>query len=136
MKKNITRKSTQFVPVPNPFVKAMQVQSNFTITENGALTNKSTLSSVLDFFGAGGAIRTRTENDVIALFSKAFSEDRLLATKILFYLRDREGQGERRTFRICMKWLAENYPDVFIKNIENIPFYGRWDDLYCIFGKL
>jgi hypothetical protein len=110
--------------------------ANVTFTENGALTNKSTKSDVLDWFGAGGALRQRTPQDTINLFTRAFAEDRLTALKILFYFRDREGQGERRTFRICMKYLAENYPDVFLKNIENIPFYGRWDDLYCIFGKI
>ena len=131
-----TRKATQFVPVtPNPFVQAMQVQSNFTTTENGALTNKSTLSSVLDFFGAGGAIRSRTDADVIKLFSKAFSEDRLISTKILFYLRDvREGQGERKTFRTLLAWLGQNYPDVVRKNLENVAFFGRYDDMYALVG--
>lgn len=138
--KNVTKnKKNQFVPqtstVTNPFVQAMQVQSNFTTTENGALTNKSTLNYVLDFFGAGGAIRSRSENDVVTLFSKAFSQDRLLATKILFYLRDvREGQGERKTFRTLLKWLAVNYPDVVRKNLDNIAFFGRYDDLYSLEG--
>ena len=127
---------TKFVPIStNPFVKAMQVESNFTTTENGALTNKSTLSSVLDFFGAAGAIRGRSEADVISLFSKAFAEDRLLATKILFYIRDvRQGQGERKTFRTIIQWLANNYTDVVRKNLDNIGFYGRYDDLYALIG--
>jgi hypothetical protein len=129
-------RKTQFVPVAqNPFVAAMQVQSNFTVTEKGALTNKSTLSSVLDFFGAAGAIRTRSDADVIKLFSKAFAEDRLLALKTLFYIRDvRQGQGERKTFRTIAKWLGENYPDVVRKNLGNIAFYGRYDDLYALVG--
>ena len=132
--KNTTRKTTQFVPVANPFVSAMQVQSNFTTTEKGAITNKSTLNYVLDFFGAGGAIRSRAENEVITLFSKAFSQDR---TKILFYLRDvREGQGERKTFRTLIAWLAKNYPDVLRKNLDNIVFFGRYDDLYSLVGTV
>jgi hypothetical protein len=136
--KNIARNSRgQFVlqtPV-NSFVQAMRVEGNYGLTEKGALTNKSTLSSVLDFFGAGGAIRSRSEPDVINLFSKAFSEDRLLATRILFYLRDvREGQGERKTFRTLVNWLANFYTDVARKNLENIAFYGRWDDLYALMG--
>ena len=126
------KKITKFVPIQsNPLVSAMQVQSNFIFTENGAKTNASTLSSILDFFGAAGAIRSRTEDDVIKLFSKAFSEDRLLATKILFYIRDiRNGQGEKKTFKTCIKWLAQNYPDVARKNLVNIGEYGRYDDLY------
>jgi hypothetical protein len=131
----IPRKTNQFVPKPNPFVSAMQVASNFTLTENGALTNKSTLSSVLDFFGAAGAIRSRSESDVISLFSKAFSEDRLIALKTLFYIRDvREGQGERQTSRVLFSWLAKNYADVLRKNLENIAFFGRYDDLYSLVG--
>ena len=62
--KNMTKnRKTQFVPKPsvntpaNPFVKTMQVASNYTLTENAALTNKSTLNYVLDWFGAGGALR-------------------------------------------------------------------------------
>lgn len=132
-----TRKATQFVPVTtaNPFVKAMQVQSNYGLTEKGALTNRSTLNEVLDFFGAGGAIRSRSDADVITLFSKAFAQDRLLATKILFYLRDvRQGQGERKTFRILMNWLAKNYTEVARKNLENVAFYGRYDDMYAFMG--
>lgn len=129
-------RKTQFVPATtNPFVAAMQVQSNFTVTEKGALTNKSTLSCVLDFFGAAGAIRTRSDADVIRLFSKAFAEDRLLALKTLFYIRDvRQGQGERKTFRTIVKWLGQNYPDVVRKNLDNIAFYGRYDDLYALVG--
>ena len=39
-------------------------------------------------------------------------------------------QGERRFFRLCVKWLAKNYPEVIKRNIHNFPEYGRWDDLY------
>lgn len=142
MKKTVSvRKTTKFVPIvapsatPNPFVQAMRVQSNLTTTENGALTNKSTLSAVLDLFGAAGAVRTRTPSDVIALFSKAFAEDRLAATKILFYIRDvRSGQGERKTFRTLLNWLGQHYPDVVRLNLENVAFYGRYDDLYALMG--
>ena len=130
MKKNATS-----VTGTNAFVNAMRVESNYTLTENAALTNKSTLSHVLDWFGAGGALRTRSEADIVRLFSNAWAQNRLTALKILFYFRDvREGQGERRTFRTLLRWLAERYGDVAEKNIENVPFYGRWDDLYALVG--
>ena len=134
MTKNI-RKQTQYVPAPNPFVSAMTNAGNVAFTENGALTNKSTKSDVLDWFGAGGALRQRQPQDIINLFTRAFAEDRLAALKVLFYFRDvREGQGERNTFRIIAKYLGENYAEVVRKNLENIPFYGRFDDLYCLVG--
>ena len=51
--------------------------------------------------------------------------------KCLFWLRDcRGGQGERRFFRVCMKWLAENQLNAARRNLEYISEYGRWDDLY------
>ena len=117
----------------NLLVAGLENASNITVTENLALAYKSTLSHLLDFFGNAGALRKRDDNEVIQYFTRAFAEDRLLALKCLFYIRDRQGQGERRTFRVCMKWLSENYPEIFIKNIKNIPFYGRFDDLYCVF---
>jgi hypothetical protein len=136
MKKNVTKnRKTQFVPAPNAFVQAMTNQANLGYTEKGALTNKSTLSNTLDWFGAGGALRQRQPQDIINLFSRAFAEDRLLAMKILFYFRDiREGQGERNTFRILMNWLGQHYTDVARKNLTNVSFYGRFDDLYTLVG--
>lgn len=133
--KTFSRKTaTQFVP-QNSFVGAMAVANNFTLTENGALTNRSTLNDVLDFFGAGGALRQRSEVDIINLFTRAYAQDRLLAMKILFYFRDvRQGQGERRTFRTIYKYLANHYAEVARKNLSNVPFYGRFDDLYVLVG--
>jgi len=125
----------QFRPTVNPLVAGLENASNLTTTENNALAYKSTLSHLLDFFGNAGALRKRADNEVIQLFTKAFAEDKLLALKTLFYIRDvRGGQGERKTFRTILKWLAVNYPDVVRKNLLNVPLYGRWDDIYTLFG--
>lgn len=119
----------------NPLVAGLAKQSNVAYTENGALSNRSTLNNLLDFFAAGGALRERQESDIISLFQKAYGEDALKALKVLFYFRDiRGGQGERRTFRTCLNWLAQNHRDVAIHNLENVPFFGRWDDLYSLEG--
>jgi hypothetical protein len=132
--KNIQGK-TKYVPSSNAFIQGMTNACNVAYTENAAITNKSTLSDTLDWFGAGGALRQRNSEEIISLFSRAFAEDQLLALKILFYLRDvREGQGERNTFRIIINWLAQHYPEVIRKNLEHIPFYGRFDDLYSLVG--
>lgn len=113
---------------------ALKNENNFTLTENGGVTAKSTMSKVYDMFALGGAYRQRTNEDILNLFTSAFKEDKLLAMKCLFYLRDvRGGQGERRFFRVAMKYLANKEPDLVKALIDLIPEYGRWDDLYEIF---
>ena len=42
---------------------------NFTYTENGGVTRKTTESKVLDMFAVGGAYRERSDEDVILLFN-------------------------------------------------------------------
>ena len=116
----------------NGLITAIKANNNFTLTENGALTHKTTHSYLLDMFAMGGAMRNRQNNEIILMFKRAFEENPTYALKCLFYLRDiRGGQGERRFFRICMKWLAENHPEAAKRNLKLIPEYGRWDDLYC-----
>ena len=119
----------------NTFIEALEKQYNYTFTQNGALAHKSTGSKVYDLFALGAAFRDRSDEDCILLFKNAFEEDADLALKCLFYIRDcRGGQGERRFFRVCYKWLAEKYPDIAIKNLEQVSEFGRWDDLFCLIG--
>lgn len=114
----------------NTFMNALKKDSNITSTENGGTSYKSTLNQVLDLFSLGGAYRERTDDDCILLFKNAYEQDPDLATKCLFYLRDREyGQGERRFFRVCYRWLAETDPNTALINMNNVPAMGRWDDL-------
>ena len=114
----------------NTFLNQMVRDNNITRTENGGVTRKTTESKVLDMFAVGGAYRNRSDADVILLFKNAFEENRELAMKCLFYLRDiRGGQGERRFFRVAFRWLCNNYPIVAMKNLNNVSEYGRWDDL-------
>ena len=115
----------------NKFMNALKNESNYTLTENGAVTYRSTLDGLLDLFALGGAYRTRSDANVINLFKKAFEEDEAHALKCLFYLRDvRGGQGERRFFRVVTKWLAREHTDAMKRNLQYVPLYGRWDDLY------
>jgi hypothetical protein len=119
----------------NTLITAIENKQNVTTTENGAATLQSTLKATVDFFGLGGALRTRTDEDVISLFNKAFVENPLVAVKTLFFIRDvRGGQGERKTFRTCFNWISKEYPEVAIKNLANVVEFGRWDDLFCTRG--
>lgn len=115
----------------NTFMNQLNNNFNYKRTENGALAHKTTNSAVYDMFALGAAYRPRSDEDVILLFKNAFEENETLALKCLFYIRDcRGGQGERRFFRVCMKWLAENHPAAVRRNLKYISEYGRWDDLY------
>lgn len=114
----------------NTFMSNLQDATNFTRTDNGALAHKTTKSAVYDLFALGGAFRRRSDEDCILLFKNALEEDESLALKCLFYLADcRGGQGERRFFRVCYRWLAKTYPEVAKRNLEKIPEYRRWDDV-------
>lgn len=117
------------------FLNGMKNETNYTLTENGALTHKTTTSDLLDMFALGASMRKRSDEDVLLMFQKAYRENPLYALKCLFYIRDvRGGQGERRFFRVCMKWLANNEYEVVIRNLKNVPEFGRWDDLYVFDG--
>ncbi len=119
----------------NPLLAALVEEDNFTLTENGATTFRSTLNHCLDFFAMGAALRTCNDASVISLFSKAFAENPLLATKALFNTRNiRGGAGERKSFRTILKWMGDNHPEIIQKNIANIPYFGRFDDLFVLFG--
>ena len=118
----------------NTFMNQLSNDFNYKRTENGALAHRTTNSSVYDMFAMGAAYRSRSDEDVILLFKKAFEEDKTLALKCLFYIRDcRGGQGERRFFRVCIKWLAKNYPERIRDLIQYLPEYGRYDDLFELF---
>ena len=121
----------------NTFMNGLKNEFNYAITENGAVTHKSTKSALLDMFAMGAAMRNRSDEDVILMMRKAFAENPTYALKCLFYIRDaRGGQGERRFFRVAMKDLATNANTMqaAARNLELIPEFGRWDDLYIFVG--
>ena len=117
------------------FLNGMKSATNYTFTENGALTHKSTMDALMDLFAMGAAYRSRSDEDVIVLFSDAFAENPIYALKCLFYIRDvRGGQGERRFFRVATKWLAQHQTEAMRRNLIHVPEFGRWDDLFTFIG--
>lgn len=79
------------------------------LTENGARGYAATGSALVDLNFAAASLRSRTEAEIVREFIPAFYEDRVLAIKWLFFLRDvRGGLGERRSFRIIIRYLAES----------------------------
>lgn len=106
---------------------------NYSVTENGALGYRTSGKELLDLNFSVSSMRNMSEEKIVEKFVKAFYEDKILAMKWLFYCRDcREGIGERRLFRTCMKYLAENHQDIAKEVIKLVPEYGRWDDLWCL----
>ncbi|MBQ9953386.1 MAG: DUF2828 family protein [Clostridia bacterium] len=113
----------------------LKQESNKTFTENGAATLQSTLSDCLDLFATVGALRRQSDDEIIARFMRAYTEDKDIAMKLLFFARDiRGGLGERKVFRVILKWLAQNEPNTVRKNLAYIAEYGRYDDLLVLFG--
>lgn len=110
------------------------------VTENGMVTNSTTLSATLDLFFTIGAVRKQIgtlegSRRVIGKFEAARNEDALITRKILFWSRDvRGGAGEREVFRTLIRYAAKNYPQDVLDNLHLISEYGRWDDLFCLFN--
>ena len=113
-------------------LQAIKTQLNTAHTENGDLAYKSTGSACLDFFSLCGGMR-KNISDLDKLFAKAFAENPVIAIKILFYMRNiRGGLGERNTFRVLLKELAQFYPEIAKQIVYAVPEYGRWDDLLIL----
>ncbi len=113
-------------------LQAIKTQLNTAHTENGDLAYKSTGSACLDFFSLCGGMRNNL-SDLDKLFAKAYAENPVVAIKILFYMRNiRGGLGERNSFRVLLKELAQYYPEMAKQIVYAVPEYGRWDDLLVL----
>ncbi len=111
----------------------LKQEANKTVTENGAATYFTTESDCLDLFATIGALRRESDSEIVTRFVRAYSENRDIAMKLLFFARDiRGGLGERRVFKVILNWLANNEPATVRKNLEYVAEYGRYDDLLCL----
>ena len=116
-------------------LKALKELTGRTRTENGAAALTSTLSHCLDLFGTIGALREASEEKIIRSFVCAYAENPDLAMRTLFYARDiRGGLGERRVFRVLIRYLADHEPQSVRKNLAWIAEMGRYDDLLVLLG--
>lgn len=112
----------------NKFVNSIGDQ--MTTTENGMPARKSTANECLDLFFKIGAMRKSTYEQVVAVFSRAFAEDRETALRIAAWARDvRGGAGERSVFRHIVKYLETVDFDAALRLLSKVPDIGRWDDL-------
>lgn len=110
-------------------------QTKNTLTENGMVTNSSSLNDCVNLFFQIGAMRGQDKSRLINMFIKAYEENSLTAMRILFWVRDvRGGAGERQIFKDIIKYLANNRTETMRKNLSLISEYGRWDDLLSLVG--
>lgn len=127
----------------NMFINKMS-QKN-TTTWNGAISNSTSGSSVLDYFAKAGSYRGRTCQEVNADIASIMGEDALTALKVVFYNRMvtrkvkgfehttdgvQRGQGQKDEFIKSLAWLEHNYPDVLYNNLWLVPLVGTWKDLW------
>lgn len=110
-------------------------EMNKTLTQNGALTNRTSGSFCLDLFFRAGAMRSADEEEIAAAVNRAYAEDPVKTLKIIFFARDvRGGLGERRFFRTAVKALAAYAPAAVERNAHLFAEYGRYDDLISLLG--
>lgn len=106
---------------------------NVSETENGALGYKTTNNALVDLNFKVASLRSSKEEVVKKEWSKAYLDEKKLSVLWLFYLRDaREGLGERRSFRIILKQMSHDNPELIKRLINLIPKYGRFDDLWVL----
>jgi hypothetical protein len=109
------------------------LQTKNTVTENGMVTNSSSLNDCVNLFFQIGAMRGQDKARLINTFVKAYEENALTAMKILFWARDvRGGAGERQIFKDIIKYLAVLRTESIRKNLGLISEFGRWDDLLSL----
>lgn len=130
----------------NMFLSALTSKDCY--TENGALSNSSTGSALIDQFGKAGNYRGRIYTDVFNEQSLIWDENAELALRFPFYLRlitrktkinnnnvtekPQSGQGARDESFKRLLWIAQNHPEQFYNNIWLLPIVGSWKDVWTI----
>jgi len=103
---------------------------NYTTTTNGAITNSTSGKECLDLFQRIGNMRHRDRLHILEEFNKAYTDDKELATQVLFWARAaRIGSGERKTFHTILSEIGKTSPDFISDNVSTIAELGYWKDL-------
>ena len=121
----------------NIYAEGLRIVSTLKATENGAIAYTTTDGAVVDLFATIGAMRNGDDSEerLSKMIARAAAEDSLLTAKTLFYARDiRGGLGERRVFRSALYICAMEHPELVEPNLDLVPEYGRWDDLFSLIG--
>src|ERR1051326_3270152 len=107
--------------------KLLEAMNETATTENGAVTNYSTLNACLDLFAIIGSSR---DKDISKTFLRAYAENPDIAGRILMWARDaRGGSGERATVIKLINGLYALSPKTAFNAISRLPEVGYWKDV-------
>ena len=139
-----TRTRTQ---TTNRFVETVGFRAT-TLTENGAVTNVTTGSQIVDQFGKAGNFRGRPIADVFTDQARIWEENAEAALRFPFYLRMvtrkvkvnkenetdkvQNGQGARDESFKRFLWIAKEHPSTFYNNVWALPIVGSWKDIWTM----
>ena len=90
--------------------------------------------NIEEFISNISYLRNASEEDIINKFKLLFLNKEESLKFLIFIRNSKDGLGERRVFRTLIKHIANTEPTLIKDNIRIIPKYGRWDDLYSLFG--
>lgn len=120
----------------NPILNSL---NNVGVTQNGAVSYKSTGSACLDLFSKVGSARNMDKTELLTKFYNAGLEDMDVATRIMMWVRDaRGGAGERETFRKLateFETWCQGHPNgrqMVQTLIDKAVELGRWDDIFVL----
>jgi Domain of unknown function (DUF2828) len=106
----------------------------YKVSEIGVDEYENNKSVIEEFLENISLFRFAKEEDIIENYLKVFYYDSAYSLRLLFFIRDKiNGLGEKRIFRILIKYLANEHTKYIKNNLTLIPKYGRWDDLYYLF---
>lgn len=128
--RDMDKQACEYTKTTCQATRYMRRRLNRAVTENGAVGYKTTQHPLVDLNFMVSSLRWYSEEMIVKEFVKTYFESPKYAVKWLFFLRDiLEGMGERRTFRVCMKYLAQSHGEIARAVLPLIPEYGRFDDL-------
>lgn len=114
------------MPTLSKLVSASQTHD--TRTHNGAITNSTSQSQLVDLFFIAGTLIGQDPNNYMQKWYWAYWEDRELAMRLLFWMRDVRGWAwVRDAFNYIYNWLSKDEKEHFARYI---PEYGRWKDVF------
>ena len=117
-------------------LKKTNAKTETTLTENSAVMYATTGKELVDMNFKVASYRNMSEASIASDFSKAYYENPIDAVRWLFFVRDIRGNGlgERRLFRVCMRWLVQFNPKFVINIVPHIAEFGRYDDIFSMLG--